>query len=156
MGRGCWIQAIEVPRNPRDIILGDNVALDAGVVLLTTGEHRPVPRLQIGSHSYVNRFTMFDASQSIAIGERCMIGPSCYITDHDHGTLRAIDIAAQPLESAPVRIGNDVWLGAGVIVLKGVTIGDRAVVGAGAVVTHDVPQAAIVGGVPARTIGSRQ
>src|SRR5262249_2205765 len=102
MGRGCWIQAIEVARNPRDILLGDGVALDAGVVLLTTGEGRPAPRLQFGSQTYVNRFTMFDASESIVVGERCMIGPSCYITDHDHGMQAGLDVAAQKLESAPV------------------------------------------------------
>src|SRR5262249_32719209 len=135
MGRGCWIQAVEIPRNPSDILLGDSVALDTNVVLLTTGQPRPAPRLQIGSRTYVNRFTMFDASESIVVGERCMIGPSCYITDHDHGIQAAIDVAVQSLESATVRIGNDVWIVAGVIVLKGVTIGDPAVGGAGAVVT---------------------
>jgi acetyltransferase-like isoleucine patch superfamily enzyme len=156
MGRGCWIQAIEVPRNPRNILLGDCVALDANVVLLTTSNLRPAPRLEIGSSTYVNRFTMFDASDSIVVGERCMIGPSCYITDHDHGMQAGLDVASQALESAPVRIGNDVWIGAGVIILKGVAIGDGAVVGAGAVVTRDVPEATIAIGVPARSIASRQ
>ena len=156
MGRGGWIQAIEIPRNPADIRLGDGVALDAHVVLLSTGEQRATPRLEIGSHSYVNRFTMFDASESIIVGERCMIGPSCYITDHDHGTQAGLNVAAQGLESAPVRLGNDVWIGAGVIILKGVTIGDGAVVGAGAVVTRDVPAAAIAVGVPAKSVGSRK
>src|SRR5262245_12423646 len=92
MGRGCWIQAVEIPRNPADIRLGDNVSLDAHVVLLSTGEHRSTPRLEIGSHSYVNRFTMFDTSESIIVGERCMIGPSCYITDHDHGTQAGLNV----------------------------------------------------------------
>jgi acetyltransferase-like isoleucine patch superfamily enzyme len=156
MGQGCWIQAIEVPRNPNDVLLGDGVALDTNVVLLTTGTRQAAPRLQIGSQTYVNRFTMFDASELIVVGERCMIGPSSYITDHDHGTLAGVHVAHQALESAPVRIGNDVWIGAGVIVLKGVTIGDGAVIGAGAVVTRDVPAAAIAVGVPAKPMGNRR
>ena len=85
-----------------------------------------------------------------------MIGPSCYVTDHDHGMSAGQNIALQPLRSAPTRIGNDVWIGAGAIVLKGVTIGDGAVIAAGAVVTKNVPAGAIVAGVPASTVGARQ
>ncbi len=130
LGRGCWIQSIEIPRNPWDIDLGDEVALDKHVVLLTTGERRTAPRIQIGAGTYVNRFTMFDASDSVVIGKRCMIGPSCYITDHDHGTQAGADIRFQQLRSAQTRIGDDVWISAGVIVLKGVTIANGAIIGA--------------------------
>ena len=155
-GRGCWIQSVEIPRNPRAIVLGDEVALDNHVVLLATGESCDQPQIQIGSRTYINRFTMLDASESIIIGERCMIGPSCYITDHDHGTRAGDAVAAQPLTSKQTRIGNDVWIGAGAIILKGVSIGDGAVIGAGAVVTSDAPAGAILVGVPARVVGSRQ
>jgi acetyltransferase-like isoleucine patch superfamily enzyme len=85
-----------------------------------------------------------------------MIGPFCYITDHDHGHDAGRLVSEQPLVSAPVRIGNDVWIGAGAIILKGVTIGDGAIVGAGAVVTGDVPAGTKVIGVPARQIGQRE
>jgi serine acetyltransferase len=156
VGRGCWLQSVEIPRNPRSIVLGDEVALDNHVVLLATGGSRTEPQIRIGSRTYINRFTMLDASESIVIGERCMIGPSCYITDHDHGTRAADLVATQPLKSAQTRIGNDVWIGAGAIVLKGVTIGDGAVIGAGAVVTSDAPAGAILVGVPAKVVGSRQ
>lgn len=155
-GRGCWIQSIEIPRNPQSIVLGDEVALDNHVVLLATGSPRAHPQIRIGSRTYINRFTMLDASESIVIGERCMIGPSCYITDHDHGTRAGDAVASQPLKSVRTSIGNDVWIGAGAIVLKGVTIGDGAVIGAGAVVTADAPAGAILVGVPARVVGSRQ
>jgi maltose O-acetyltransferase len=155
-GSRCWIQSIEIPRNPWDIVLGDEVALDKHVVLLTNGHRQTAPRIRIGGCTYVNRFTMFDASDSIVVGERCMIGPFCYITDHDHGMPLGEDVRAQRLESATTRIGNDVWIGAGVMVLKGVTIGDGAVVGAGAVVTKDVPFGAVVAGVPARVVRDRR
>jgi acetyltransferase-like isoleucine patch superfamily enzyme len=98
---------------------------------------------------------MIDASQQIEIGENCMIGPYCYIADHDHGGDPAVPMNQQPLVGKPARIERDVWLGAHVCVLKGVTIGDGAIVGAGAVVTRDVPLGAKMAGVPARDIRVR-
>ena len=152
-GRKCWIRRIHVPRNPWDISLDDMVALDDEVVLLTTGKRGARPKLLIGRSTYVNRFTMFDASLSISIGAECMIGPYCYITDHDHGAGDG-PISAQALVEAPVKVGNNVWIGAHAVILKGVSIGDNAIVGAGAVVTTDVGPGERVAGVPARQIGS--
>lgn len=150
----CWIRRIEIARNPWDFWI-ESASLDNHVVLLSTGERRAEPRVVIRSGVYINRFTMIDASERIEIGENCMIGPYCYITDHDHGGKAGIPVNQQPLVGQPVRIGRDVWLGAHVAVLKGVTIGDGAVIGAGAVVTKDVPAGAKMVGVPARQIGSR-
>ena len=144
-----------MPRNPWDIVFGDFVALDDGVVLLTTGARKNSARLHIGSGTYVNRFTMFDASESINIGARCMIGPFCYITDHDHGFDKEGPISDQPLVEAPVKVGNNVWIGAHAIILKGVSIGDNAVIAAGAVVTANVGVGERVAGVPARRLAQR-
>jgi acetyltransferase-like isoleucine patch superfamily enzyme len=152
IGRRCWIRRIQVPRNPWDIVISDGVALDDYVVLLTTGSRGNAPRLVIDKGSYVNRFTMFDASESIEVGCNCLIGPFCYITDHDHGTQPTDLFADQRLVGSPVRIGSSVWIGAGAMILKGVTIGNGAVVAAGAVVTHDVRPGEKVAGVPARVI----
>jgi acetyltransferase-like isoleucine patch superfamily enzyme len=129
--------------------------VDDDVVLLTSGSRRTTPRLIIGGGTYVNRFTMFDASEGIEIGRNCLIGPFCYITDHDHGTKAFAPFAEQPLVGAPVRIGSNVWIGAGAIILKGVSIGTGAVIGAGAVVTRNVRSNEKVAGVPARAIGPR-
>jgi maltose O-acetyltransferase len=150
----CWVRRVEIPRNPWDFLI-EAASLDNHVVLLTTGERRQEPRVIIRAGVYINRFTMIDASEHIEIGENCMIGPYCYITDHDHGGEVDIPINQQPLVSEPVRIGRDVWLGAHVCVLKGVTIGDSAVIGAGAVVTKDVLPGAKMVGVPARQFGAR-
>ena len=155
VGRKCWIRRIHVPRNPWDIVIGDGVALDDHVVLLTTGSRAERARLIIGPGTYVNRFTMFDASERIEVGSNCLFGPFCYITDHDHGIEGDGSIAEQPLVASPVRIGSNVWIGAGAIILKGITIGDGAIVGAGAVVTRHVSPGDKVAGVPARAIGAR-
>lgn len=154
IGARCWLRAISVPRNPWDIALDDRVALDDGVVLLTSGPRRGTPRLRIGASVYVNRYTMFDVSEEVTVGADCMLGPHVYITDHDHGTDPGRRLSEQPLTGAPVRIGRNVWIGAGAIVLKGVSIGDNAVIGAGAVVTRDVAPGARVTGVPARARGA--
>jgi maltose O-acetyltransferase len=153
LGRKCWIRRIHVPRNPWDIVIDDIVALDDEVVLLTTGARNAGPRLRIGRSTYVNRFTMFDASASISVGAQCMIGPYCYITDHDHGAGDG-PISDQALVEAPVKVGNNVWIGAHAVILKGVSIGDNAIIGAGAVVTTAVGPGERVAGVPARPIGS--
>jgi acetyltransferase-like isoleucine patch superfamily enzyme len=155
IGRNTWIRRIQVPRNPWDIIISDGVALDDYVVLLTTGSRSNIPRLVFHGGTYVNRFTMFDASDSIEVGSNCLIGPFCYITDHDHGIEQGTPIAEQALVGGPVRIGNNVWIGAGAIILKGANIGNGAVIGAGAVVTGPVRPGEKVAGVPARSIGFR-
>ncbi len=143
---------VDVPKNPWDIQLDEGVALDHGVTLLGVGSRQLAPRILIGARCYVNRFTMFDASLSIVVGPDAMIGPFCYITDHEHGTEPGQPIGVQSLREARVVIENNVWLGAGVVVLKGVTIGEGAVVGAGSVVSRSIPPGARVVGVPARPI----
>ena len=151
----AWMRRISIPRQWQYVRLEKGIALDNGVVLLATGADSQAAKIVIGSGTYINRFTMVDAAEKIEIGQNCMVGPHCYITDHDHGQAPSKSIHEQVLISKPVRIGNDVWLGAGVIILKGVSIGDGAIVGAGAVVTKDVPAQSKVAGVPARQIGSR-
>lgn len=156
IGTRCWIRRISVPRNPWDIVIGDGAALDDGVVLLTTGSRVHAPRLLIGEGTYCNRFTMFDASEQIEVGRNCLIGPFCYITDHDHSHDHTSLVCKQPLISAAVNIGNNIWIGAGVIILKGVSVGDGAVIAAGAVVTRSVSPGEKVAGVPAVTIHSQR
>ena len=138
------LRAVEIPRHPGGIKLEAGVALDRGVTLLATGD---VARIVIGPRVYINRHTMIDASERIEIGEGAMIGPFCYITDHDHAIGSADDLV-----SKPTRIGERCWLGAHVTVLKGVTIGDSTVVGAGSVVTKSLPARVVAVGNPARVL----
>ena len=151
-----WIKEIEIPQNHFDIELHDAVALERGVTLLAIGLRRESPRISIGERTYINRHSFIDASERISIGRNCMIGPFCYITDHDHGTELGRSISQQPLISKAVQIDDGAWLGAKVVVLKGVTIGEGAIIGAGAVVTKDIPPMSIAVGIPAVVIGSRK
>lgn len=88
---------------------------------------------------------------AVHIGERTQIGPAVQIYAADHP--RDTEVRRRGLEfGRPVRIGADVWIGGGAIVLPGVSIGDGAVIGAGSVVTRDVPAGATVAGNPARAL----
>jgi len=149
------MRRIEIPRNYQDIEICARAALDRGVVLLSTGPADGTIRIRIGPDTYINRNTMLDATESLEIGSNCAIGPGCYLTDHDHGLDPSLPPLGQPMMSAPTRLGNEVWLGANVVVLKGVTIGDRAVIGAGSVVSRDIPPGAVAVGFPARIVRFR-
>lgn len=87
----------------------------------------------------------------VDIGDYCMIGPNVLITTVGH-PLSPKARREKKAVSAPIKIGNDVWIGGNSTILPGVTIGDNVVVAAGAVVTKDVPSNCLVGGVPARVI----
>lgn len=151
-----WVRAIEIPFNWGDITLEKEVALDRGVSLVCAGPLRGKgDKLIIRSGTYVNRFTIFDAHEHIEVGRDCMIGPHCYITDADHGKAAGRSVKSQPMEKAPVIIEDEVWLGAHVVILPGVHIGKGAVVGAGSVVTQNIPSNAIAVGKPARVIQMR-
>ncbi len=147
-----WMRDIEIPRNFAQIELEAGCALDRGVALICSGDPLPHPKIRIGASTYINRNTIIDACLSISIGQECAIGPGCYITDHDHGTEADLPPLAQPLISKPTRISDRVWIGANVTILKGVEIGQSAVIGAGSVVTRNIPDRAIAVGVPAKII----
>lgn len=152
LGGYVWFRAIEIPQNFADIEIGAGAALDRGVTLLCVGASLGRPKLCIGPNTYVNRGVMFDAAEELAVGRDCAIGPGCYLTDHDHAWCPGRRPLELPLVTRPTRLGDRVWLGARVVVLKGVTIGDDAVIGAGSVVTRDIPARALAVGVPARVV----
>lgn len=140
---------LESPVHAECLSFGDGAALDERVTLLATNENA---QIIIGARCYVNRSTMLDASERIEIGDDTMIGPFCYITDHDHTFGPGVKPADGALISAPVKIGARCWLGAHVTVLKGVSIGDGTVVGAGSVVTQSLPAGVLAVGTPARAL----
>jgi acetyltransferase-like isoleucine patch superfamily enzyme len=148
----CWLRAIEIPRYHGAICLENGVALDRGVVLLVSGGVTAEPKIILREGVYVNRQTIFDASQRIEIGARAMIGPFCYVTDHDHTFLAGGAPSEGPLQALPTRIEERCWLGAHVTVLKGVTIGAGSVIGAGSIVTKSIPAGVVAVGNPARVL----
>lgn len=126
--------------------------------------HDRGPVLVIGNNVQLNDSVHIGAADFVEIGDDTLIASRVFISDHGHGGYSAADIvdcrqsspdippATRPIIARPVRIGCRVWIGEQVCILPGVTIGDGAIVGAGSVVTHDVPPATIVAGNPARAI----
>jgi maltose O-acetyltransferase len=156
VGKGCFIRNIEVPCDPWDIWIDDGVGIDNHVVLCLNGPSRSDgPKIIIRGGTYINRYTIIDCFERVEIGSNSLIGPHCYIGDHDRGTEPGIPVVQQRLIGGKITIGSNVWIGAGVVITRGVSIGDNAVIGAGAVVTLDVAAGEKVAGVPARPIGAR-
>jgi acetyltransferase-like isoleucine patch superfamily enzyme len=112
--------------------------------------------VSIGRHVSVNEGVFIDGFGGVRIGDCCRIAHGCSLISEDHVfSDPATPIFRQGKVKGPVVLDRDVWLGAGVRVLRGVTIGEGSVIGAGAVVTCDIPPFSIAVGVPARVIGSR-
>ncbi|HVC76725.1 MAG TPA: acyltransferase [Candidatus Micrarchaeaceae archaeon] len=105
--------------------------------------------LEIGDGTFINSGVSISACISVTIGNRCQIGPHVTIMDNDYHV--AGDLLMRPV-SKPIVLEDLVWVGAGAIILKGVRIGRGAAIGAGSVVTHDVPAGMVVAGNPARPI----
>jgi maltose O-acetyltransferase len=107
--------------------------------------------LDIGERCFVNFGCSIVAQSRVEIGARTLIGPHCMIMDTGFHRLEPDRRLERP-EPQPITIGENVWLGARVIVLPGVTIGRDSVIGIGSVVTHDIPPGSVAVGVPARVV----
>ncbi|HEY8582681.1 MAG TPA: acyltransferase [Capillimicrobium sp.] len=130
--------------------LGRDVLLEPGVWLTA-----PAPaRIRIGAGSFLNLGVMVAAIELVEIGEHCMLANGCFVTDGNH----RFDDPVKPVPwqgfttKGPTRLGDNVWLGANVVVTSGVTIGERCVVGANSVVTTDLPPFSVAAGAPARVL----
>jgi maltose O-acetyltransferase len=112
--------------------------------------------IRIGSHSGIG--VNCEIHGPLLIGNDVMMGPEVIIItrNHEFSDLTTPMRLQGHLEDRQVTIGDDVWIGTRVIILPGVTVGRGAIIGAGAVVTKDVPEYAIVAGNPARIIGNRK
>lgn len=150
-GKDCFVapEAALFAEPHRAIRLGDRCTIAATVFI-----HGPVC---FGDDVSVNVGACLDGgAKGIVIGSGTRIAAQVKLYAFDHGFASDRPVSEQPVRSRGIRIGRDVWLGAGACVTDGVTIGDGAVVAMGAVVTRDVDAFAVVGGVPARVLGDRR
>ncbi len=161
----------------RALQLGANVFIDERVVIFQRETGGPV---ELGDRVCIYRDTILETAQGgyltvgaessihprcqlnaylapIQIGSGVMLAPNCALYPYDHGVAPDVPIRKQPLQTkGGIMIGDESWLGVGVIVLSGVRIGHGAAIGAGSVVVHDIPDNAIAAGAPARVVKMRR
>ena len=167
LGEGVCMNGMPIVTLAKEslIELGENVVLcsvsrstDLGVsrpVILRT--LRPGARISIGSNSGLSG-TVICAAVEVVIGAECLFGANVTVVDTDFHAIkpqgRRYNLNPADIPAAPVIIADNVFIGAGTMILKGVSIGKNSVIGAGAVVTKDVPENSIAAGNPARVINS--
>ena len=163
-GEGFYCESAQVfkkliSKKPRSVVFGDHVSVYAGCSFAIQKDGRCV----VGDFTLLNGAIVM-AEELVQIGSHCLISWGVGIADSDFHPLepaqRLIDAQAlapffknrprrPKLKTAPVKIGDNVWIGMNAVILKGVTIGENSVVAAGAVVTKNIPANTIVAGNPA-------
>jgi len=138
------------------LIVGDNVNLSGRSCFYFMNNMPEKPVIEVGNNVFVGNGCTFSAAKEIVIGNHVLISAGVRIHDNDGHPLDAAKrMAGDGIEAddvKPVRINDGVWIGAQAIILKGVTIGQNAVVGAGSVVLSDVPASSVVAGNPAMVV----
>lgn len=127
--------AVIATKNSGKILLDKHVSIGSNVHI----EAKKKGVIKIGSYTGINANAMIMSHEGVTIGSNVMIGPNVCIYDHDH-VYKTKDIMRYAgYNTAPVIVEDNVWIGAGVIILKGVTIGENSVIGAGTIVNKDIP-----------------
>jgi len=141
--------------NPRVVAIGSRVKIASEFVLVDLCPGRgKVPKIVIGDDCIILYRFQCNAAQSVRIGRNVLIASNVLITDSDH----VVEPGCVPVTknrkfvTRPVHIDDNCWIGQNAVILKGVTIGHDAIVGANSVVTHEVPSCSVVAGNPARVI----
>jgi acetyltransferase-like isoleucine patch superfamily enzyme len=140
----CQFGKVRLIRQNGIISVGTRTVLWPDIKLSCVGGPRGAARLTIGTFCSIGDRTEIHCGESVEIGDRVIIAWDCNILDRDYHS-----VDAREERTAPISIGNDVWIGCRSIILKGVSIGDGAVVAAGSVVTKDIPAHVLVAGNPA-------
>jgi acetyltransferase-like isoleucine patch superfamily enzyme len=113
--------------------------------------------VRIGAKTVMGQECTISAYQHVEIGRECIVADRVMLIDFDHGVVEVErPIRLQGIYKRDVKVGNNVWMGYGACILRGVAVGDNAIVGTNAVVTREVPANAVVGGVPAKLIRMRE
>ncbi len=143
VGKGTTVEPGTKIINSANVRIGEDCLLKEGIYIRAGHEGQ----ITIGNRAAINAFCKIFGHGSVEIGEDTQLGPGALVTTTDHNYDNALEVRFKP-----VVIGKAVWIGANVTVLPGVTIGDHSVIGAGAVVTKDIPPYSVAVGIPAKVI----
>jgi acetyltransferase-like isoleucine patch superfamily enzyme len=156
VGEGFQMEALPYIHGAGRMTLGDNVRFGGQPVFVFGNRGEGLPEIHLGEGTFLGHLVILTCAQEIRIGKHCLIAAGVQISDYDGHPLdaerRRAGDPTPPESIRPVILEDDVWIGQSAIVLKGVRIGARSVVGAGAVVTRDVPPDVVVAGNPARIV----
>ena len=134
--------------------IGNGARIERGISISTSTRDPCAGNIRVGEGTYINHGVRISAQdQQVTIGRNCLIGPYALFETSTHSVTEWRG-GYRMRTTAPIHIGDKAWIGAGAIILPGVSVGDEAIIAAGAVVTRDVPARVVVGGVPARVIKS--
>jgi len=134
------------PNNYFDISKSAKIFIDENVTFNESNNFavKKTGQLIVGKNTYITRATIA-CFEKIEIGENCILGEGMKIFDHNHQyTTDPFFVSKTEFNTAPIKLGNNVWTGANCIILKGVTIGDNVILGAGCVIHKDIPANSIV------------
>lgn len=174
-GKGAYIALQAKLETPGRIHIGARSQVRHGCIVRANTELSP--GVSLGEDTWINEYVVLNANRgSISLGDRCWMGPHCLI--YGNGTVKIgndvliaahtsintishvatrtdVAMASQGIYTDPVVIEDDVWIGLNCTILQGVTIGRGSIIGAGAVVTKDIPPYSIAFGIPAKVRGQR-
>ena len=162
-GKNCVFKGIPIIAKSRSAVIqiGDKCRMNSGILANLVGMYQRtivVARgngfVKIGNNVGISGTTIY-AREAITIGDNCLIGANTKIIDNDFHPVDPDIRLSTPndnIASAPVKLGNNVFIGCNSLVLKGVTIGDNSVIGAGSVVVKNIPANSVAAGNPAKVI----
>jgi len=159
-GENIYFSSPYIIKNPQYISIGLNFNSLYNLRLEAWDEYRGEkfsPEIIIGDNVNINTDCHIGCINKVMIGNNVLLASRIYISDHSHGEITKEALLMPPaarklVSKGPVIIKNNVWIGEGVCILPGVTIGENSIIGANAVVTKDVPPNTVVGGIPAAVL----
>lgn len=155
VGTGAIIYRPEVlDRNTKNVYVGSGTTILTGSRIQLYSVEGEMPKIVIGEKCYIAYHNTFLAAADIVIGNEVLMASNILISSENHSTNPESDTPYmdQPLKASPVYIGDGTWLGERVMVMSGVSIGKKCVIGGGSVVTRDIPDYCIAVGSPARVV----
>ena len=156
IGNGTTMPNIHITW-PHKVSIGKHCRLEHDIYFKFDGIWKPGLAIKIGDNTFIGSQTEFNITKAIIVGQDCLIASGCRFIDHDHGygdrntPMNRSDTGKE----GSIKIGEDVWIGCNSVILKGVKIGNGAIIAAGSVVNKSVPEYEIWGGIPALKIGQR-
>lgn len=160
IGEDCYFHPNSVILNSQYISVGHNFRASWNLRIEAIDQYKGQkfsPQLKIGNNVSFNTDVHIGCIQHVQIGDNCLLASRIFISDHEHGDTSFDSLllapAKRPLKSkGPVIIGDNCWIGEGVAILSGVTIGRNSIIATNSVVTKDIPEFCIAAGIPARVI----